>query len=109
MARSLLQEVTEEIVGEYADHAQKSWDQLVRAFQIEDTQVQPMISMTADENWVTFTIRYVVDFKRRRTTKDMLFTRILEAVEKSQGKIEIACASMEAYRQDKCAIFCCME
>lgn len=28
-----------------------------------------MVSMSFDENWITFTLRYVVDFKRWRRTK----------------------------------------
>ena len=64
-------------------------------FLIEDARVEPMITLRADENWVEFTVRYIVDYKQRRTVKDLLFTRILEEVEASDGRIQIASAAFE--------------
>jgi hypothetical protein len=37
-----------------------------------------------------FTVRYVVDYKKRRITKDLLFTRILDEIEKTEGQVAIA-------------------
>jgi hypothetical protein len=37
-----------------------------------------------------FTVRYVVDYKRRRGTKDRLFTRILEEFDQTDGRVSIA-------------------
>ena len=34
-----------------------------------------------------FTLRYIVDYKRRRITKDRLFTRILEEVDQTNGRV----------------------
>jgi hypothetical protein len=42
-----------------------------------------------------FTLRYVVDYKKRRSTWDILFTRIIEEFEKSEGRVEIASTSTE--------------
>jgi hypothetical protein len=49
--------------------------------------------MVANDNWIEFTVRYVVNFKSRRRTKDRLFTRILEEIEASDGRIAIASAT----------------
>ena len=57
--------------------------------------VEPVVTMTADENWMTFTIRYVVDYKKRRTTKDTLFTTILDAIDRTDGKVEVASSSID--------------
>ena len=68
--RELLLTVAREVVGEYTRIADQSWNDMVRKFLIEDAQTAPMIMMTADENWMTYSLRYVVDFKSRRSTKD---------------------------------------
>jgi hypothetical protein len=40
-------------------------------------------------------VRYVVDVKQRRHMKDLLFTRILEEIEASEGRIAIASATFQ--------------
>ena len=57
--------------------------------------VEPMITMIANDNWIEFTIRYVVDYKSRRTSKDKLFMRILEEVDKNSEKIGLASATFQ--------------
>ncbi|WP_027392477.1 mechanosensitive ion channel family protein [Aquimarina latercula] len=82
-------------VGDFATSSQKSWDKMIGKYNIENAQVQPMVAMSFDENWITFTLRYVVDFKSRRTTKSILFDKILLAIKNSEGKIEVASAAFE--------------
>ena len=62
---------------------------------IENAQVAPMVSLVFDENWITYTLRFVVDFKKRRTTKDQIFSRVLNAARASNGKIVIAASTLE--------------
>ncbi len=95
LTRKVLEEVLERVVGEYAQESTVAWEKLTKQLYVEKAQVTPMVSMSFDENWVTYTLRYVVDFKKRRTTKDRLFSAILDAILKTEGRIEIAEASME--------------
>ncbi len=60
---------------------------------IENARTEPMVSLIVNDNWVEFTIRYVVNFKRRRITKDELFTKILKAVETEGSDIKFASAT----------------
>jgi len=94
-AQAMFERIAEETVGEYAEYAARSWEALVKKYMIENARVTPLITMTANENWMTFTVRYVVDYKMRRTTKNLLFTRILEEIEKTEGRVAIASTSME--------------
>lgn len=94
-AREVLQRVAEEVMGDFARRSGESWKTVVKKYLIEDARVEPMITLRADENWVEFTVRYIVDYKQRRTAKDLLFTRILEEVEASDGRIQIASAAFE--------------
>ena len=68
---------------------------LVNKFLIEDAKTEPIVTMVADENWVTFTLRYVVEYKKRRTIKDMIFRRLLTEIEKTDKKVSIASAAQE--------------
>jgi hypothetical protein len=54
-----------------------------------------VVTLRADENWIEFTARYIVDYKRRRSMKDRLYTRILEEIDKSEDRVRIAVTSME--------------
>ena len=82
-------------VGDFADSSQKAWDNMIGKYDIENARVQPMITMVFDQNWITFTLRYVVDFKSRRSTKSNLSDKILTAINSSKGKIEVASAAIE--------------
>jgi small-conductance mechanosensitive channel len=92
-AKELFKNISNEILGEFSSRAQEAWDDLVKKFLIENASIEPMITMVANDNWIEFTLRYVVDYKARRTTKDKLFTRILEEVDKNSQKIGLASAT----------------
>lgn len=95
LARSVIEQVGNEVVGDYSKEAQEHWETLVRKFLIEDARIQPLVSLIFNDNWVEFTLRYVVDYRRRRATKDLLFTRILEEVDQSSGKVQFASATFQ--------------
>ncbi len=95
LARELIERVVAGTVGAYAAFAEQAWKEMVRKYRIEDAQIQPMVTLVANDNWMEFTARYVVDYKRRRTTKDEIFTRLLEALESTGGKVALASATFE--------------
>jgi len=68
---------------------------MVKKYRIEDERVEPMVTLTANENWMEFTVRYVVDYKKRRSTKDRLFTRFLEEFDKTEGRVAVASTSTD--------------
>jgi small-conductance mechanosensitive channel len=94
-AREIFLEILNEIDQDYAIDAQKHWDKMTEKFMVENAKVNPLVSMTFDENWITFTLRYVVDYKSRRRTKDDLSVKILNAINNSKGRLEVASASFE--------------
>jgi len=95
LAREILHSVTINQVGGYIPHAKSDWDKMVRKFMIEKATVEPMVTMLANDNWIEFTVRYVVDYKKRRSTKDQLFTKILESLESTNGKVSLASATFQ--------------
>jgi small-conductance mechanosensitive channel len=93
LTREIFYNIAQEVVGEYVKFAQQSWKDMVKKYLIEDASVEPMVTLIANDNWVEFTLRYVVDYKKRRSTKDRLFTRILEEAGKTGGQVSFASAT----------------
>ena len=96
--------IANRLVGEYAKTSVLAWKELVNKFMIENAKVDPMVTIDANENWINFTIRYIVDYKLRRTTKHNLFVEILKEVEQSEGKIIIAGSTLEIIDGSKISV-----
>jgi small-conductance mechanosensitive channel len=94
-ARAAFGRVVDEVCRDYAQQSQQSWSLAVRKYQLEEVSIDPMITLSATDNWIEFTARYIVDYRRRRVVRDRLFTRILEEVDKSQDRIRMASATFE--------------
>jgi small-conductance mechanosensitive channel len=94
-ARDMLRGLVNEVLVDYAAQVKESWLSMVRQYRIEQANVEPMITLRATDNWIEFTVRYVVDYRKRRWMKDFLFTRILEEVDKSGNRIRLASATFE--------------
>ena len=95
LARDILQRVADEVVGDDATHARAAWKGVVERYVIGDERVEPTVTVVANDNWMDFTVRYVVDYKRRRITKDQLFMRILEELDKTDGRVAIASTTIQ--------------
>ena len=90
LAREILRRVAEEVVGEYTVSASAEWKRVVDRYMVEEESTAPAVTLVANDNWMEFTLRYVVDFKKRRSTKDRIFTRILEEFESTEDRVAIA-------------------
>jgi small-conductance mechanosensitive channel len=93
LARKILQKIADEYLGDEVSAARETWHGMVNKYRIEDARIEPMVTLVANDNWMEFTVRYVTDYKKRRSTKDVLFTRILEAFETTDGKVSLASAT----------------
>lgn len=94
LAREILLKAASDIAGEDIPAAQSEWRRMVHKYLIEDAQVEPMVTLTANDNWLEFTVRYVVNYKQRRSQKDLLFTRILDDFDNTSGKVTIASTTL---------------
>jgi len=95
LAREMLRNLVDEVLIDYATQVEDSWKAMVHRYRLEDADVKPMITLRATDNWIEFTVRYVVDYRKRRWMQDYLFTRILEEVDKSNDRIRLASATFE--------------
>ncbi|WP_432821146.1 mechanosensitive ion channel family protein [Trichloromonas sp.] len=92
-AREILLAAGMAAVGDYIPFARETWQQMIKKYMIEEASVEPMVTLMANDNWVEFTLRYVVDFKKRRLVRDQIFLKILEDFEKSSSRVAIASAT----------------
>jgi small-conductance mechanosensitive channel len=93
LAKTLFVDIAKKTVGDLTSQSQEKWNTLQKEFLLENAQTDPMVTIIATDNWVEFTLRYVVHFRKRRITKSELFTQILTEVENSKGKLKFASAT----------------
>ncbi len=91
--RATLESAVHDIVGEYTAPAKQEWHEMLARYRLEDARIDPMVTLVLTDNWMEFTLRYVVPFDRRRTVKDRLFTRIMDDVHASAGALQLASAT----------------
>lgn len=92
-ANALFLKIGNEVSAGLSDQSMEKWKAMQLKYRLEDAVTVPMISLIANDNWVEYTLRYVVSYKKRRLTKTELFTRILKEVEASNGEIKFASAT----------------
>jgi small-conductance mechanosensitive channel len=88
-------EILYEVQGEFTSQAKEYWHKMTEKYMVEDARVDPFVLMRFDENWIDFTLRYVVDYKMRGTTKDKIYKKVLQAINNSEGRLEVASAAFE--------------
>lgn len=94
-ARSIVQDIASGHLMEYAAYAHTHWKQMLSKYYIENANVEPTLSVKLTDNWIELTLRYVVDYKKRRSSKTDLFTAIHEAIRASNGSVKIASATID--------------
>ncbi|HSA93896.1 MAG TPA: mechanosensitive ion channel domain-containing protein [Terriglobales bacterium] len=94
-ARKVFAQVVDEICRDYALHSRVAWEETSKKYQLEQAGIEPMITLAANDNWIEFTARYIVDYRKRRYVRDRLFTRLLEEVDRSGNRVRLASATLE--------------
>lgn len=94
-ARETLTAIAVELTEENQKVAAAKWAQMVREYRLEAARLEPMVTMALNDNWMEFTVRYIVHFQRRRMTKDLLFQRILAAFDAAPARLGFASATFQ--------------
>ncbi len=95
LAQSLIEASVSEHVSEFQSTSAKAWHAMVKKYLIEEAITAPMVTLVANDNWIEFTARYVVDFRRRRATKDAIMRSLLTAFEANAGKVGFGSTTVE--------------
>jgi len=91
--KTILQSVGKEVAGDLTQQSKDQWAAFQNKYRLENAQTEPMFSLIANDNWVEFTLRFVVSYKKRRATKTELFTKILSQIEATNGEVKFASAT----------------
>jgi small-conductance mechanosensitive channel len=86
LARETLEKAVNQVVGDYVNFARQEWRNMVKKYLIEDAVIEPIVTIIATDNWLEFTVRYITNYKFRRSNKDKLYTLILDEIDKTEGK-----------------------
>lgn len=94
-AKEILLSIGTATAGDLTERSFEKWKKMQTKYLLEDARTSPMVSLVANDNWVEYTLRYVVDYKLRRATKTELFTKILRAIEATNGEVKFASATFQ--------------
>ncbi|WP_282031380.1 mechanosensitive ion channel family protein [Winogradskyella eximia] len=95
LAKSIIIKIASEMLSEYTANSKHDWEKVVSKYYIEDAQIDPTLAISLTDNWIQFNLRYIVDFKKRRYIKHLLNDKIRVEIEKTNGKIILASATVE--------------
>lgn len=95
LAKTIIIKIASEVLSEYTSNSKSQWKDVVNKYYIEDAMVDPTLAITLTENWIQFNIRYIVDYKNRRSTRHILNNKILEAINKTNGDVILASSTIE--------------
>jgi small-conductance mechanosensitive channel len=87
--------IAEKQLKDYTAFAKEHWKKMVKKYLIENANTDPVITLELNDNWIEFNLRYVVDYKKRKSTKHLLYSSIHKAFEDSGGKIALASATID--------------
>ncbi|HVA98156.1 MAG TPA: mechanosensitive ion channel domain-containing protein [Bacteroidia bacterium] len=94
-AKEIFESVGKEVAGELTEQSRQKWLELQIKYRLEDAQTEPLVSLIANDNWVEYTLRYIVSYKKRRITKSEIFTKIVKIVEATNGEIKFASSTYQ--------------
>ena len=88
LAREVLLRVARETIGGYLLEAQKSWKEMIENYRSANPPLEPNVTVVVNAGSLEFSVSYAVDYMKRTSVKDQLFTKIVEEVSKSNGRLE---------------------
>jgi len=88
LARETFLRLTKEAVGDYLVEAKATWKMVSENIRTANPALDPTVSMIVNNGALEFSISYVVDYTKRTTMKDRLFTAIGAEIAKSNGRLQ---------------------
>jgi small-conductance mechanosensitive channel len=90
LAGEMLLRVANEAIGEYLLEAQTSWKAISDNYRSANPPLQPTVALIVNNGSLEFTVSYVVDYTKRTAMQDQLFTKIVEEIANSKGRLQWA-------------------
>jgi small-conductance mechanosensitive channel len=89
-AREMLSRVARAAIGDYLVQAEASWKVISENYQSENPPLEPSVTLVVHDGLLEFSVSYVIDYAKRTAMRDQLFTKIVEEVASSNGRLEWA-------------------
>src|SRR5271170_4203420 len=99
LARAMLLRVAKEVIGEYLAEAQNSWNAVSEDYRTENPPLEPVVMLAVNAASLEFILNYVVDYTKRTTMQDRLFTKIVDEVANSNGRLAWASSGVTVINQ----------
>jgi small-conductance mechanosensitive channel len=90
LAREMLLRVATDAIGEYLVEAQISWKAMSDNYGSVNPPLEPTVALVVNSGSLEFSVSYVVDYTKRTAVQDQLFTKIVEEIANSKGRLEWA-------------------
>ncbi|HOY76988.1 MAG TPA: mechanosensitive ion channel [Hyphomonadaceae bacterium] len=94
-AEEILTAAATRVTDELVRTSETRWERFVEKYLIEKARVAPLITMVTTGDWIEFTVRYITNYKGRRTSKDAICRLVLEGLEANADKIVLGAATFE--------------
>ncbi|MFH4967187.1 mechanosensitive ion channel family protein [Gaetbulibacter sp. M240] len=95
LAKEILIKISSQTLSQFTSNSKMQWRDVVNKYYIEDAMLDPTIAVTLTDNWIQFNLRYIVDYKKRRSTKNILQSEVYKEVLKTKGKVKLASTTLE--------------
>jgi len=94
LAREILLQATKEAIGEYLIEAQTSWKVMSDYYRGVNPPLEPTVTLAVNAGSLEFSVSYVVDYTKRTAMQDKLFSKIVQEVANSNGRLAWAPSSV---------------
>ncbi len=95
LAKSIIISTAQEHLAKFVQESKADWQAVVNKYYIENAVVEPTLAIKLTDNWFEFNLRYIVDYKKRRMTKNLLNEEIGKRIFETKGKVALASATFE--------------
>lgn len=96
LAKEMLLRIANETVADYLVEAEHTWKKITENFRLEHPPLEPSVTLTVNGGSLEFTLSYIVDYTKATATKDRLFTKLVEEITNSNGRLDWASSSNSA-------------
>src|ERR1700730_12061322 len=87
LAREMLLQAAREAIGDYIVEAQASWKVMSDYYRGANPPLEPTVTLAVTAGSLEFSVSYVVDYNKRTAMQDKLFSKIVQEVVNSDGRL----------------------
>ena len=95
LAKKTIMDGATELLSDYTNESKTNWAKMVQRYYIEDAKIDPSLAISLTDNWIALNLRYITDYKLRRSVKHRLFEKIERSIKMTKGKVKIASTTLQ--------------